>query len=383
MLWYWCRITYLVYTITMTKGPTLTKAEFIEQLSVLVSYKTISTDQDTNAQALEYIKSLINPKAQIQIITNGKAQILLAATHETKEPDFGYLVHSDVVAASDDLFSLKQEGSRLMGRGVSDMKYSIPLGIALLNELIETKAETSFTLAITSDEEMGGFDGAAYLAEHIKWSPKALIVPDGGDNLQFITATKGMVRLEVHCKGISAHASRPWDGRNALVPLARLITELDVRYGATGTTETWNTTLNVGQIHGGESTNQVCNNAWAGLDFRFPETDTGTRLVEEVTTLAQSIDSGLIVKQTAYAPPTATDPSTDVVQNLLTSLEKVYQQKIPTTREYGASDARHFAGTPILMIKPHGGGIHQEDEWIDADSVMNFYEGLRRFLIKS
>ena len=43
---------------------------------------------------------------------------------------------------------------------------------------------------ITTDEEVGGFEGAKFLVEKVKFSPKALIVPDGGDNLVFVDKAK-------------------------------------------------------------------------------------------------------------------------------------------------------------------------------------------------
>jgi acetylornithine deacetylase/succinyl-diaminopimelate desuccinylase-like protein len=44
------------------------------------------------------------------------------------------MVHIDVVAGRDDQFEMKVEGNRAIGRGTCDMKFSIPLGIALLKE---------------------------------------------------------------------------------------------------------------------------------------------------------------------------------------------------------------------------------------------------------
>jgi di/tripeptidase len=32
------------------------------------------------------------------------------------------------------------------------------------------------------------------------------------------------------------------------------------------------------------------------------------------------------------------------------------------------------------MHKPLGGEIHSDDEWVEVDSVMTFYEGLRKYL---
>ncbi len=49
---------------------------------------------------------------------------------------------------------------------------------------------------MTTDEETGGFQGAAYLANQYKFQPKILIVPDGGDDFIFINKAKECVLSE-------------------------------------------------------------------------------------------------------------------------------------------------------------------------------------------
>ena len=200
----------------------MTKSQFIKQLKKIVSFPTLSTDLETNLLLFEYLKTLINPQAQIKTIINGNAAILIASYQDDKNSDLAYLVHSDVVSAGDDQFKMKVDQDHLIGRGTSDMKYSIPVGVALLNELIAKKSELSFALVVTSDEEIGGFGGADYLAKKANFRPTAIIVPDGGNNFDFIDKSKGVCQLLIKAKGVPAHASTPWEGDNALVKLVKL-----------------------------------------------------------------------------------------------------------------------------------------------------------------
>lgn len=280
------------------------------------------------------------------------------------------------------MFTMTQQENKIFGRGVSDMKFSIPLGIALLNELIENKSPLQFSFVVTTDEEIGGLDGAAHLAETAQWRPKVLIVPDGGDNLQFVHASKGVAQFVVESTGTSAHASRLWDGENAITPLAHIITKLEKRYAANNATEGWVTTVNFGKISGGISTNQVCDSATLQIDFRYPETDSFERIVDELTEMCEPFQNRVTFSPLATGLPTATDPELPIVKKFLAVLETTHQQKIQIKPTHGGSDARHFAAfdIPILMIKPHGGDIHMESEWLDVESTMAFYEGLRRFL---
>ena len=360
----------------------LTTKQFTKQLGKLVSFATLTSDTDQNALALDYILSLISPTAKIKRVKHNGAEILLASTVETNTPTYGYFVHLDVVSAPAELFVMREADGKLFGRGVSDMKFSIPLGVALLNELLEKKSQLEFTLAITTDEEVGGYDGGAYLANELAWNPEVLIVPDGGDNMRFVDKAKGVCQLNVHSVGKSAHASRPWEGKNALVPLAKLVTELESRYGQNNQAEAWETTLNFGRLVGGISTNQVCDSAVLNLDFRYPETDSIERIQAEVIELCAEIDESLQVEFGSTGLPTFTDINEPVVKKFLDCMATTFKQPIEIHPTYGASDARHFAKhkTPVLMLKPLGGDIHCATEWIDVQSTMHFYQGLRKFL---
>ena len=51
-------------------------------------------------------------------------------------------------------------------------------------------------------------------------------------------------------------------------------------------------------------------------------------------------------------------------------------------REHGGSDARFIAaqGIPVIMSRPLCGNLHSSQEWIDIDSMVQFYEIYRRYL---
>lgn len=337
---------------------------------------------EENAKALDYVETLLDKKAVVKRVKNKNTEILLAGNKNLTSPDVGYMVHMDIVAGRPDQFSLKQKGDRLFGRGVSDMKFSIPLGIFLLNELTRKKSKISFTLAITTDEEIGGFDGGLYLAEKLKFRPKALVVPDGGDNMNFVSKAKGVCQIVVTSKGSPAHASRPWMGKSALEPLAKLLTELVKIYGKNSLKPNWNTTMNVGVIQGGTSVNQVCPEATMKLDFRYPESDSIKKITARVNSLAKKISPDLSTSLASTGLPTFTNTNLPVVKIFLKSMEESYKKEITISEAYGASDARHFAKykIPVLMMKPMGGEIHSDTEWISTSSCLKFYDGLRLFL---
>jgi succinyl-diaminopimelate desuccinylase len=363
----------------------MNKNTFISQLTKLVSFETITGNLAENAKALDYVEFLLNPKAIVKRIKNKKAEILIASNTKTQFPEIGYLVHMDVVSANPKEFNLRVKGDKLFGRGTSDMKFSIPMGISLLNDLITNKSKLGFSLVITTDEEVGGFDGGAYLAEKLKFRPSCLLVPDGGDNLVFVEKAKGVCQVLIESKGSPAHASKPWIGKNALDPLARLSNELLNIYGKNNLKETWNTTMNIGQLQGGISTNQVCAEAVMKLDFRYPETESIKNILRVVTGIAKKIEPGLKISLMSTGLPTFTDMENSYVKGFLGAMGKAFSKKIVVDKTYGASDARHFAkyNIPVLMMKPMGGEIHSVNEWVSLSSCLTFYEGLKTFLTNS
>lgn len=360
----------------------LTKQLFIGQLTKLVACESLPGNLAENAKALDYVSDWLDKKAFIKREKNGKAEILIAGNTETMSPDVAYMVHMDVVAGKPEQFLMKTEGDRLAGRGVSDMKFSVPIGISLLNELLLGRSKLNFALVITTDEEVGGLDGAKYLVEEMKYSPKLLIVPDGGDNLIFVNKAKGVCQITVNSKGAPAHASRPWMGRNALEPLVGIAAELVGEFGEINKTESWLTTMNLGVIAGGISTNQVCPEAVMKLDFRFPETENVGNILDKVKKIATKVGGEVSVELASIGKPTFTDENLPVVRNFIKEIEMVVDQKVEIKPTYGASDARWFSDQkiPVLMIKPIGGEIHSDNEWISLSSCLRFYEGLKSFL---
>lgn len=360
----------------------MNKQLFIDQLNKLVGFKTITGSFEENSKALDYVESLIKEKSQIKRVRNGNAEILLAANKNILTPDFCYLIHMDVVAAEDFQFKLDIKGDRAYGRGASDMKFSIPIGISILNYLIETESDINFTLAITTDEEIGGFEGGYFLAENMEFKPKCLIVPDGGDNLSFVNKAKGVCQIILESDGIPAHASKPWMGESAIEPLIKIGKKLIDIYSVNSIAENWNTTLNFGQILGGQSINQVCDKAVLKLDFRYPEDDSIENIKRNVENIAMQTGGNIKISLASTGLPTFTDPNNPLVVELIKNMTEVFKKDIQINPTYGASDARHFAKMkiPVLMIKPMGGEIHSKDEWISIDSSLKFYKGLKKFL---
>lgn len=362
----------------------MNKQIFINQLKKLVAFETVTGNIETISKALDYVESILPKEAFDKRAKNKNAEILIAGNSDSLSPDIGYLVHIDVVAGTPNQFKPKVVGDRVYGRGTNDMKFSIPIGVQLLKNIIESNSRISFALAITTDEETGGYEGGLFLAKNMKFRPKCLVVPDGGDKLNFVNKSKGVCQVIIESTGKTAHASRPWAGFNAIEPLIAISQKLLERYGKNSKKPNWNTTINMGQIEGGTSTNQVCNKATLKLDFRFPETDSAERIMNECRSIAKKVNGNITISEASVGLPTFTDPGLPVVKDFLLAMKMSYGRKIKIKETYGASDSRHFSeySIPVLMMKPIAGEMHSEDEWVSINSSLKFYDGLKMFVEK-
>jgi succinyl-diaminopimelate desuccinylase len=357
--------------------------EFISDMAALISCETVQGNEAAFEKALAFINSRIDSRAIVKTIGEGDAKVFLAGNTSSKNPDVCFLAHVDVVAGSPAQFSLLQKDDVIYGRGVSDMKFSIPIGLELLNSVIESESELSYVLAITRDEERGGFKGAKSLADDYKLRPKLLIVPDGGDNFVLINKSKGVCQLRITAKGKPAHSSRPWLGENALSTLIQLGNQLVGEYEERNSREGWHTTMNVGKVSGGDNPNQVVPEAEMLLDFRFPpEEDSVTGIKERVSLLAKGCSPNLSVEILAQGESTLVAENHPAILAFSRYFEEVMNRKLTISGGYGSTDARHFNkyGIPFIMIKPEGGDIHGDEEWIRVSSCLLLFELFKRFL---
>src|SRR5262245_20007942 len=81
------------------------KEKLTEYLSSLVTFKTLSSDHESNFQALQWVEKQLQPlKLKFRFQTFEGYNALLITTLDTKKPKVWLLAHMDVVPGSDSLF---------------------------------------------------------------------------------------------------------------------------------------------------------------------------------------------------------------------------------------------------------------------------------------
>ena len=170
-----------------------------------------------------------------------------------------------------DPFAGEMDGNRFYGRGTSDMKAAIA-GILLMGRrLSELKRRVAdIVLVLTAGEETG-CQGSRYLAGlggEVLGEAGAIVVGEPTAN-QPLIGHKGVARYEIMTAGITAHASMPEQGDNAIHKVAEVVQRLQsFNFGVDPHDILGAPTLNIGTITGGININSVPDQARLGIDIR-------------------------------------------------------------------------------------------------------------------
>ena len=244
-----------------------------EILKDLVSINTIN-DKD-NSKIVNYIESYLK---DLGFTTEYKSKCLVMSNR--KDCNIGFLGHTDTVDYSNDWdtnpFELVEKDNKFYGLGTCDMKGSIAVLLKLLKDI--NFKDKGVKIILTYDEEIG-FSGIKELLDKKIVFPDTMIIGEPTNN-EIITSSKGLLDLKVIFKGLTAHASTPEEGINAIDKCIDFINKLKKvmnKYESV--------TMNVGKITGGRSSNMVPDYCEVALDFRTISKNQNKEIIEKIKSL--------------------------------------------------------------------------------------------------
>lgn len=356
----------------------MSQTELLKNISELVAFQTTNDNPQEITRCFDYIDEQLGffPFVKKTIIHNG-VESRIWSTVEGKHSKYILNAHIDVVPGSSSLFVMKETTDKILGRGVSDMKYSVAIFIAVLKQIFdENNTLPSLAIILTSDEERGGMNGVGHLVDDLGYSADLVFVPDGGENLKIVEEAKGVVQCSVSTQGKGAHAARLWEGVSAIDELIKVSIFLREKYPFPAQ-PVWGTTINYGQIHGGSQTNQVADKATLFLDVRYTPDIQPHVIFDQLKVRFPGAELETLVAADAFH----IDRNNLYIQRWNELLTGGSDDAF--IRENSASDGRYFTAKnmPVIVSKPEGGLIHTEDEWTSITSLMHFSECLRQLLL--
>ncbi len=287
--------------------------------------------------------------------------------------------HADVVPAEEKQFEPYEKGGELHGRGTYDMKGALAAMMYALEDLNELGCPATVDLLVVPDEEKdyGGPSGAEILIENGHVGD--FIITGEPTDFRIGTQAKGVLDLRITLFGKSAHGSRPWLGKNAVLLAAehyRRVTELPFTRERSELFPY--PSINLARIIGGDVINRVPDRCTYDLDIRYlPEQDP-----QEIVRQIRSIDLPARVEVLFSREPTYVSRGNPFVRALREVVTRHYRANPVSVGRHGASDIVYFqrAGVPGVEFGPIGGGHHGPDEYVVSSSLETYRQMLVQFV---
>ena len=270
--------------------------------------------------------------AELEVLP-GRRNLMVTVPGLSDEPRLVYICHMDTVTLGDGwdagippLGAIVRD-DKLYGRGACDMKGGLACAIAALVHTLERVAadgalpRRGFSLICSVDEEdfMRGPE-AAIDAGWVGSREWALDTEPTDGQIQ--AAHKGRTWFEIEMTGVTAHASQPWKGADAVAAMAEVVYALRHAFAALPVhNELGQSTITFGQIEGGYRPYGVPDHAKVWVDMRLtPLTDTAaaTRMVEQAIAGAETAVPGCHGSYTVTGdrPAIERDPSSPLLAAL-------------------------------------------------------------------
>jgi len=272
-------------------------------------------------------------------------------------------------------FTPRIEGGRLYGRGSQDMKGGVAAMIAAAVELAGGWTRGRLIVACVADEEYESIGADALVRE---WTADAAIVTEPTD-LTMAVGHKGFAWLEVVTTGRAAHGSRPREGRDAIVDMARVLMALDARdreLQARPASEHQGTaSLHASIISGGRELSVYPDRCVLQMERRTVSGEDDGVIVAEVEGILSALhtsDAGFRgnARLLTSRPPYRISPSAPLPMALAASLEARGMSAAPCGMSFW-TDAAILAGAgiPSVLFGPGGAGLHSIEEYVNLADV--------------
>ncbi len=347
----------------------------------LIRFRTVDGEFAEFDRTVEYVRRFFQgTPVHITEHRFNNYPALVLTTRQTTHPRIFLQGHLDVVPGESAQFSPKIKGDRLYGRGSVDMKGFDALAMHLLRELALHQPDADVGLMFTFDEEIGGANGAARLAE-MGYGADMIINGDGGYNHAVIFAEKGILKIRICTEAIPGRHPYPWQGENAFDVLIRnyqnIISLFPEQWKATEE-DNWYSTYSVYDVKVENKMHSPPHRAEMKMNFYFTEPVTPDELLEKIRLHARHVS----IEKVSGSERVYLDPNNSAIRELRDIMEKHFRRPIAIRSENGSSDARFFTrlGVPILIVKVVGEDHHGPREHLVIPELMPLYRSLEEFI---
>ncbi len=360
--------------------PDILRDELVRLTCDMIRFQSTADRPDQLSAVVDYLDHYLSAIPGIFVhrsTSNGKPAIV-ATLHDTYEPALLLNGHVDVVMGQPAQFDPQIRDGRIYGRGSQDMKGSVAVLLRLLKDLAARDMRPDVGFQFVSDEEIGGAHGTERLFND-GWRCDYFIAAEPTD-MNICNEHKGALWIELRLPGMSAHGSRPWEGRNPILALHAGLAGLFEHFPPLEQA-TWRTTVTPTAIQAGiGSPNQVPPELDLTLDVRHIPDDQP----EDILALVRTCFPAAEEIACRRAAPLATSPENPHVRRLAAVTTRIRNQEPQFYSEHFSTDARFYsaAGIPAVCFGPVGAGLHSPEEWVAIDSLVQMYDVLHTMILE-
>ncbi|MBI5851694.1 MAG: M20/M25/M40 family metallo-hydrolase [Planctomycetes bacterium] len=256
------------------------------RLLALCADDTTSGQEDSGLAGLRAQLEELRAAIRLQTIAPGRTNVLAT----WGRPRVLFSTHLDTVPP---YLPPRDDGDVVRGRGSCDAKGQIVAQLAAIEALLHAGHRDLAWLGVVGEEtDSIGAIRAQELAPELTGIE---IVIDGEPTQnRLATGQRGIVDVELRCRGVAAHSGTPELGRSAIWELVDWLSRVrGMTQRVDG--ELGPEVFNVGRIGGGEALNVLPTDAWARL---FTRSLPGSSFVDDVRRLAPDDGTVRVVHET-------------------------------------------------------------------------------------
>lgn len=322
----------------------------------------------------------------------GRRNLMITVPGVSDEARLVYICHMDTVTLGDGWDANTPPlgavvcNDRLYGRGACDMKGGLACAIAALVHTLERVAadgalpRRGFSLICSVDEE--DFMRGSEAAIDAGWvGSREWVLDTEPTDGQIQVAHKGRTWFEIEMAGVTAHASQPWKGADAVAAIAEVVCSLRRTFATLPLhEELGSSTITFGQIEGGYRPYVVPDHAKVWVDMRLtPPTDTAaaTRMVEQAIVAAEAAVPGCHGSYTVTGdrPAIERDPASPLLAALKCTADDVTGTDTTVGFFTGYTDTAVIAGkTGNRNCMSYGPGslalAHKPNEYVPHADIV-------------
>ncbi len=350
----------------------------------LLRIPSITNDIPSLFQIIQYVQNYFAdlPNASITIHEFNQKPSIIIWNFDGQEADIILSWHLDVVPPTQETqFEPMIKDGIMYARWATDMKDGVAILMHLMKDiLINWYTDKKILLMLTTDEEVGGFDGVWALT-NIGYTANIVLIPDSGDENHIINKGKGILSFDMEYHGKSCHSAKPRLGDNAIDKIIQAYQLL--KSTIENTEEAYNTelhrgtTVNMNIIQWGTAGNVISDYAKAHIDIRFTEDFTVETLQSDIRTMLQPL--GITIYNETYGECVYSDPLDPDIERYFELCKNIIWD-ISFASQHGATDGRWFKNAKVLLHKWNGGNLHTDDERTSIDSMHTIYECYKQFI---